>query len=235
MTTPSSQSSLQRSIETAIPSARLEWYNLGSLGLRALLLERESAEKPLSPEQAQFVMDSPPFWSILWPSGERLCRMLSAAPQLLLERDVVDMGAGSGLIACATKLAGAKRVRAVDIDSFSLEVTRLHASANEIELEISKDWPDWPCQTLLLTDFLYDESHLPLLETWLGRSEEIFVIDSRLKALPDHGFIHLGYDTGAAIPDLDPHREFGFLNFWYRGSRPEDWAWAIQKTQTRPV
>lgn len=227
--------SLQESIELAIPNAKLQWYELGSLGLKALLLERESAEQPLSPENAEKVMDCPPFWAILWPSGERLCRMLDRSPELLAGRDVVDMGAGSGLIACASMLNGANRVCAVDIDSFSLQVTSLNAGVNGVELEVSSKWPEWPCQTLLLADFLYDESHLPLLGEWVRASQEVFVLDSRLKELSEFGFQHLGHDVGAAIPDLDPHREFGLLNFWYRGPRPEVWAEAVHKTQSGEV
>lgn len=49
--------------------------------------------------------------------------------------DVLDVGCGSGILAIASKLMGAGRVLACDIDPISVEITKGNAAANNVELE----------------------------------------------------------------------------------------------------
>src|SRR5215831_1691141 len=58
----------------------------------------------------------PPFWSFAWAGGQALARHLLDHPELVRGRHVLDVGAGSGLVAIAAARAGASRVRAAEID-----------------------------------------------------------------------------------------------------------------------
>ena len=62
----------------------------------------------------------PPFWAAAWPGGQALARYVLDPPDLVAGRSVLDLGAGSGLVAVAAVLAGATRVVASEIDPFGL-------------------------------------------------------------------------------------------------------------------
>lgn len=217
---------LQVALAEFLPGLPLRWYDLAG-GLRGFFLEQEPALRPLPAERVGQVMDSPPFWSLLWPSGEAVCRLLMGTAELVRGRQVLDFGAGCGLLACAAARAGARQCYAVDSDPLAREAARLHALANRVPLEVLSSW-DWrPVELLLAADFLYDSTHLSLFERLAERAEETLVVDSRLERLSVEGFRFLGEAHGTAVPDLEknsPSREFGRLRFWYRGARPELWA-----------
>src|SRR4051794_30669422 len=57
----------------------------------------------------------PPYWAFPWAGGMALARYLLDHPQIVADRRVLDLGAGSGLVAIAAALAGARAVTAADI------------------------------------------------------------------------------------------------------------------------
>lgn len=211
---------LRAHLESLIPGACLEWQQITAT-LEGLLIEPDSGSRPLPPNTESAVMEAPPFWSLLWPSGECFCRLLT--PDLVEGRSVLDFGAGCGLVAAAAALAGASRVAAVDCDPASQLASRVNAAHNGASVEVREWWEGEPFDTVLLADLLYDESNLPLLDALSQAADEVVIIDSRLGELKRPGFHHLGTRAGVAVPDLDPHREFGTLNFWYYGQRPSRW------------
>ena len=227
------QKKLQDGLAQNLPDLPLVWYDLPG-GLRGLLLEEESALRPLEPERVGPVMEAPPFWSLLWPSGERLCRLLAHHGELVRGRRVLDFGAGCGLVACAAAKAGALSVEAVDCDPLAALACRLHCQVNQAESVTV--WERWDVENLdlfLAADFLYDRSHLELFEQLSDHMGETLVVDSRLETLPVTGFEDLGESSGQAIPDLERasrNREFGRLRFWYRGGRPKLWSTALEGT-----
>jgi predicted nicotinamide N-methyase len=215
---------LNGAVAGLVPQTPLLWRSVpGCRGLRGFFLEEEAALRPLPPERVGALMEEPPFWALLWPAGERLCRLLCHHPQLVRGRSVQDFGCGCGLVACAAAAAGA-RVTAVDRDPWALKACRLHAVENGVEVELRESPPEGPCDLLILADFLYDRSHLPLFSALQSQAEETLIVDSRLDRLDAPGFEFLGECAGRAVPDLDPHREFGRLRFWYRGFRKAEWA-----------
>ena len=215
---------LRSAVAELLPEAPLVWWPVGEL--HGFFLEEEAASRPLPADKVDAVMQEPPFWALLWPSGERLCRTLARHPRLVKDRSVLDFGSGCGLVACAAARAGA-RVLAVDSDRLALAACRLNASKNGVEVEALSELGEERVDLLLLADFLYDASHLDLFRTLCSRAEEILVVDSRLKELSEPGFELLGTALGQAVPDLDPHREFGRLRFWYRGFRRPEWEAAL--------
>lgn len=196
--------------------------------MRGFFLEEQSALRPLPPDKVEAVMHDPPFWALLWPSGERLCRLLAAHSHLVRGRSVLDFGCGCGLVASAAARAGAAKVWAVDIDPLALKASKLNALENRAKVETLPLVGDGPVDVLLVADFLYDNTHLPLFDSLQERAREVLVVDSRLAQLSRADFSFLGDSLGVAVPDLDPHREFGRLRFWYRGAREAEWRTALE-------
>ncbi len=77
-----------------------------------------------------------PFWAVPWAGGQALARYILDRKDTVRGLTVVDFGSGSGLVAIAAKLAGAKSVRALDIDPLACTATELNAELNEVEIEI---------------------------------------------------------------------------------------------------
>ncbi|MCE7030369.1 class I SAM-dependent methyltransferase [Jiella avicenniae] len=61
----------------------------------------------------------PPFWAFAWAGGQGLARFLLDHPERVRGRTVLDFASGSGLVAIAAAVAGAKAVTAADIDPFA--------------------------------------------------------------------------------------------------------------------
>lgn len=52
---------------------------------------------------------------------------------VLKDKDVLDVGCGTGIIAIACALSGAKRVVAIDVDKNSLENAKINVKANNVQ------------------------------------------------------------------------------------------------------
>lgn len=69
----------------------------------------------------------PPFWAFAWAGGQALARHLIDHPELVAGREVVDVACGCGVVALAAAYAGARPVRARDVDPLAVAATRLNA------------------------------------------------------------------------------------------------------------
>ena len=74
--------------------------------------------------------DAPPFWAFPWAGGQGLARYVLDHPEAVAGRRVLDVAAGSGLVAIAAAKAGARSVLATDIDEHALAAIALNAAAN---------------------------------------------------------------------------------------------------------
>jgi predicted nicotinamide N-methyase len=79
----------------------------------------------------------PPFWAFAWPGGQALARHLLDRPELVAGRDVLDFGAGSGLVAIAAAKVGAARVLAADIDPFAAAAIAANAALNDVAVMVT--------------------------------------------------------------------------------------------------
>lgn len=75
-----------------------------------------------------------PYWAYHWGGGLALARHILNHPEIVAGRRVLDLGAGSGIVAIAAAMSGAKHVIAADIDRYAVEAMRLNAAANRVEI-----------------------------------------------------------------------------------------------------
>jgi len=76
----------------------------------------------------------PPYWAYPWAGGLVLARYILDRPEIVRGRRVLDLGAGSGLVAIAAMKAGAKSALAAEIDRNGLAAIPLNAAANGVAL-----------------------------------------------------------------------------------------------------
>jgi predicted nicotinamide N-methyase len=75
-----------------------------------------------------------PFWSFPWAGGQALARYILDHPDIVAGRRVLDLAAGSGLVAIAAALAGAADVTANDIDPYAAAAQEMNAKANGVQM-----------------------------------------------------------------------------------------------------
>jgi predicted nicotinamide N-methyase len=80
-----------------------------------------------------------PFWCVPWAGGQALARWVLDHPEAVRGLRVVDFGAGSGLVALACARAGARTVRAIDVDPLAVAACLLNAEANGVSLDVTCD------------------------------------------------------------------------------------------------
>ena len=78
---------------------------------------------PMSQGEIQNIFTAPPYWSFCWASGLALAQWILDNPKHVADKQVIDVGAGSGIVALAAKLAGAKTVVSCDLDPMALALT----------------------------------------------------------------------------------------------------------------
>lgn len=74
----------------------------------------------------------PPYWAFPWSGGAALARFLLDRPETVIGRRVLDLGAGSGLVAIAAAKAGAIQVIAAEVDPNAIAAIALNAAANGV-------------------------------------------------------------------------------------------------------
>lgn len=118
-----------------------------------------------------------PYWARPWGGGLALARHLLDHSDVVAARRVLDLGAGSGLVAIAAALAGASEVCAADVDPYALAATRLNAEANGVVIETvlgdltTGDVPD--AQLILVGDLFYDQDLATRVMNFLDRCRAV--------------------------------------------------------------
>ena len=151
----------------------------------------------------------PPFWAAAWPGGQALARYVLDHPAVVAGRTVLDLGAGSGLVAVAALLAGAARVVASDVDPFGRAAVGVNAEANgvgpvDVVGDLLDGEPDDAVDVVLAGDVCYDrtmtERVLPYLgKAWLGGAT-VFLGDPGRPYLPKEGLVSVAeFD----VPDTE--------------------------------
>ena len=76
-----------------------------------------------------------PYWARPWGGGLALARHVLDHPELVAGKRVLDLGAGSGLVAIAALRAGARTAVASDVDPYAIEAIVVNAAANGVAVE----------------------------------------------------------------------------------------------------
>lgn len=138
--------------------------------------------------------DLAPFWAWLWPGGAGLIRYVGAHPEAVRGRVVLDLGAGSGLLAVAALRAGAARAICVDPDRMARAACRANAATNGVDVEIAArlDPEALPSVDLILAgDVFYDpevaEAAALILDAARAKGIDVLVGDIGRHCLPKEG------------------------------------------------
>ena len=156
-----------------------------------------------------------------------LARHILDKPENVAGRRVLDLGAGSGIVAIAAAKAGAREVIAADVDPYAVAALGLNAAANQVTVStILGDLTDGPpplVDVIAIGDLFYErdlaERVSGFLDRCLGSGIEVLIGDpgraflprSRLRLIaeypvPDFGdALHASTNTSAVFA-LEPLR-----------------------------
>lgn len=141
--------------------------------------------------------DASPFWAAAWPGGQVLARYVLDDPATVAGRRVLDLGAGSGLVALAAVRAGAGSVLASDVDPYAHAAMAANAAANGVApgergIEVVGDVLDAErpdVDVVLAGDVFYDATMaarvLPWLFTAWAGGATVLIGDPGRSQLPD--------------------------------------------------
>ncbi|MCW2639291.1 MAG: methyltransferase [Dactylosporangium sp.] len=116
----------------------------------------------------------PPFWADAWAGGQAVARYVLDHPDVVAGLRVLDVAAGSGLVAIAAAVAGAAAVTANDIDPYALAAIRLNAHANGVTVDANRgdllDGDGDGAEVVLAGDVFYSESMAERMLSFLQRA-----------------------------------------------------------------
>lgn len=189
-------------------------------GLQLYLLDESFPREPLSATEMEAALNEPAYWIFCWASGLALARRILREPELVRGKKILDFGAGSGVVACAAALAGAKEVVACDIDPISCLASHANAQLNGVNVRIAGDFfaLTESFDLILAADVLYDKANHPFLSAFLEKAPHVLVADSRVKNLAIPPYLLIGEEEAGTLPDLNEFDEFRRVRF-YEGRR----------------
>jgi predicted nicotinamide N-methyase len=130
---------LLQALHEVIPNTDLLAQQLPETPISLWLIPPVFPTDRLDDEVIRRIWNETPYWIFCWASGLAMAQWLLAEPHHVKDKVVLDFGAGSGVVAIAAKMAGAKRVICCDIDPVSLASCRENALLNDVELEYLDD------------------------------------------------------------------------------------------------
>ena len=153
----------------------------------------------------------PPFWAFAWAGGQALARYILDHPETVSGKDVLDLASGSGMVAIAAAMAGARRVTAADIDPFAAAAIALNTALNGVAVSIeTRDLLDrgaagWGVVTA--GDVCYEEPMasrmIALLRRIAGRGRLALLGDPGRAYLPREGLAELARYTVPVSLELE--------------------------------
>lgn len=151
----------------------------------------------------------PPFWAAAWPGGQALARYVLDHPEVVAGRTVLDLGAGSGLVAVAAALAGAAAVVASEVDPYGMAAIAVNAAENGVGPvtvvgDLLDGEPDPGIDVVLAGDVCYDramtERVLPFIgKAWLGGAA-VYLGDPGRPYVPREGLVEVAV---VDVPDTE--------------------------------
>jgi predicted nicotinamide N-methyase len=141
-------------------------------------------------------------------------------PEIVADREVLDFGSGSGLVAIAAAKAGAARVTAADIDPFAAAAIALNAALNGAPVSVmTDDLLDGTTRFWKLVttgDICYEQPMAERAMRWLrrlaGRGSTVLLGDPGRAYLPTAGLCEVArYDVPTSRELEGAERFTGFV------------------------
>jgi predicted nicotinamide N-methyase len=155
-----------------------------------------------------------PYWAYHWAGGLALARYILDRTEIVAGRRVLDLGAGSGIVAIAAAKAGARDVIAVDTDRYAVTAIGLNAAANHVAVTPLQGDPTAgsapPVDIVVIGDLFYDRDIARRVTAFLDRclqaGIEILIGDpwrtylprSRLALIAEYAVTETGDGAGRA-------------------------------------
>jgi predicted nicotinamide N-methyase len=183
------------------------------------LFDPSVLEGPLSHHEAQAVVAEPAYWSFCWASGQVLAAYILANPHLVRGETVLDFGSGSGIVAIAAAMAGAREAITCDIDPAALDAAAANARLNDVKVSLCDDWNARPSDLGVVTaaDVLYDPDNRPLLSVFRQAAPRVLLADSRMRNLGDDRYRQQVVIEARTWPDLHEFEEFNHVRIYRAG------------------
>ncbi|WP_411340723.1 50S ribosomal protein L11 methyltransferase [Sphingopyxis sp. J-6] len=159
-----------------------------------------------------------PYWAHYWAGGLALARHILDHPECVAGRCILDLGAGSGLVAIAAAKAGARQVTAIDTDPYAVTAIELNAALNGVQLDIRAgdvaglDTPD--ADLILAGDLFYSEELASMVVAFLDRCRiDALIGDPWRRSLPLTRLREIArYDVAESGRTTKPGGVFRFLH-----------------------
>ncbi|MEJ8574866.1 50S ribosomal protein L11 methyltransferase [Microbaculum marinum] len=162
----------------------------------------------------------PPFWAFAWAGGQALARYVLDNPPVVRGRAVLDLGAGSGLVAIAAMAAGAQRVLAADPDRWAIAAIGLNARLNGVEVSVTcedvlegSDRIAARFGTILVGDLFYErevaDRLFPRLAAWRAAGATVLIGDPGRSYLPKDRLVRIaeyGVPQSRELEDMEIKR-----------------------------
>lgn len=146
-----------------------------------------------------------PFWAFAWGGGQALARYILDHPDSVRDKDVIDFGAGGGIVSLAAQKTGARTIVATEIDPWALVAFRMNVPNVEI---VEEDWIGRqlsPGTVLLCGDMSYSQELCDSLMQWFAAQAagEIIIGDAGRGFIDRSRFETLGAYSVPADYDAD--------------------------------
>lgn len=208
---------IQEKLRATLPEAQIHATPLPGLrDLQLALINADFSTAPLAPETMRAVIANPAYWAFCWGSGLATAIWLQTEPHLVTDKVVADIGCGSGIVAIAASLAGAREVFACDIDADALLATQINAELNGCNIQLCQHVRELPenVDQVWMADVLYDRSNLPLIQEVKNRARTVFISDSRVSDVEDPDFEIVHQAEALTFPNLGEFDEFRQVRFF---------------------
>lgn len=192
----------------------------GALEARAFGRRLALRSPPLCPEIALWLIDesvdleaacgaladgdAPPYWAFCWGAGQALARYVLDHPDEVAGREVVDLGAGSGVAGIAAALAGAGSVLCVDIDPVARDAVAANAAANAVAPRVASaaELPDrW--DVLIASDVIYEHHAARRVDAARGAARCTLVAEPHRPGNPGFPTKPVARYDVCTFPDVD--------------------------------
>ncbi len=203
-------------LDSRLPGARVIPQWLPDTAVKLYLLDPSFDDRDLSQAVIEDVSENPPYWIFCWAAGRALAQEIHSGVIDVKGKNILDFGAGCGVVGLAAKLAGARSVTTCDIDPFANQIIQLHCLLNGVEVDISDSIATCArnFDMVLAADVLYEIQNLVWLDQLQEYGMEVIVADSRQKNLNHPDYRLLSQLVTKSFPDFAEAKTFNVVKLY---------------------